>query len=58
MLQTLEHQRVDIAFQIVAVQVEAYQEEARLIGFSDISSAYRKQRRYYEKQGSVYRRND
>ncbi|MBZ6489136.1 GNAT family N-acetyltransferase [Priestia aryabhattai] len=36
MLQTLEHQRVDIALQIVAVQVEAYQEEARLIGFSDI----------------------
>ncbi|WP_129707000.1 GNAT family N-acetyltransferase [Priestia megaterium] len=36
MLQILEHQRVDIALQIVAVQVEAYQEEARLIGFSDI----------------------
>ena len=33
MLQILEHQRVDIALQIVAVQVEAYQEEARLIGF-------------------------
>ncbi|MED3941566.1 GNAT family N-acetyltransferase [Priestia megaterium] len=36
MPQILEHQRVDIALQIVAVQVEAYQEEARLIGFSDI----------------------
>ena len=36
MLQILEHQRVDIARQIVAVQIEAYQEEARLIGFSDI----------------------
>ncbi|MEI2377637.1 GNAT family N-acetyltransferase [Priestia megaterium] len=36
MLQILEHQRVDIALQIVAVQIEAYQEEARLIGFSDI----------------------
>lgn len=36
MLQILEHQRVDIARQIVAVQIEAYQEEARLISFSDI----------------------
>ncbi|MDY0940132.1 GNAT family N-acetyltransferase [Priestia megaterium] len=36
MLQILEHRRVDIALQIVAVQVEAYQEEAKLIGFSDI----------------------
>ncbi|MGG0342031.1 GNAT family N-acetyltransferase [Priestia megaterium] len=36
MLQILEHQRVDIALQIVAVQIEAYQEEVRLIGFSDI----------------------
>ncbi|MDN3361320.1 GNAT family N-acetyltransferase [Priestia megaterium] len=36
MLQILEHQRVDIALQIVALQVESYQQEAKLIGFSDI----------------------